>query len=267
MKKFLILLLSLTFALSLSIPALADDAMDLECTYSVTNDGKIVVKASVVNITDSTGIAVFEYAIKYDTAALTLNDAKVNMPDSWKPLVDSEMAEDWSRPVEGGYVWSIMNIVPGNGVKENGQIFIELTFTPKGTASTNIEFIKVGLGNDELVEIEGPNKTLTVSSDSNNSDAPVSSEAVESSTTTESGNAVESSEIVESSVTNESNETNESGNAVESNEIVESDVTSESDNGNNKVLGLDLIWVILIAAVLVIGGTVCVLVFKSKGKK
>lgn len=162
MKKALIFIIALIFALSLSLPAFAEYGANLECTYNYSSDGKVVVKASLVDITDESGIAVIEYKIIYDSSVLTLESVNSNIPNSWLPFVEEEMAEVLSRPIENGYIWSVVNALPGYGVVDDDELYVELVFSFNKDVSSEIEFICTSVCNDNLKDVRGPDKKIKI---------------------------------------------------------------------------------------------------------
>ena len=87
----------------------AENDAELVVTGDFDKDTKILtVHASVNNIKPEYGVIIVEYHINYDKSDLALMEAKVNMPDLWKPHVESQNAEDLSRRVaDGKYSWAI----------------------------------------------------------------------------------------------------------------------------------------------------------------
>ena len=255
MRKILVFILAFAFAISLCTPAFAANGVDLACGYSIKNDNKVTIKIAVVDIKDSTGVAIVDYLIKYDDSVLRLDSGMVNLPKQWEPFTKDEMAENLSQAITGGYRWSVVNCMPGYGIKADNELHITLEFTRLENVETDIEVIYKCVANDEVVEIYGPDKTITV---------PVSS-----------GDST-SGFVSEGSETNNTDDTDASDN--------EDSVGSVSDTNNDKASGSNSsdnssvndaettdVWVIILGifgGIAVIAGIVyLVLLFSKKGNK
>ncbi|MBE6691787.1 MAG: hypothetical protein E7586_00445 [Ruminococcaceae bacterium] len=223
MKKLFVLLLALVFATSLSIPALAENDFDLVCTQSYTDDGKVIVKASVTDIMDETGIVLLEYHIKYDESLLRLDVFDVNIPESWEPFFENEMAEDNSTPIKDGLIWWVLNAEVGYGIKEDDELAIELQFTFLSDEPADIEFNYKSVGNDYLEYMSGPNRSVHV--EPMDSDKPIEDLPSE-----DESSKVESSNV-ESSVESETDSTD-----AESSEAESSSIESDVESGESSVV-------------------------------
>ncbi len=237
MKKLFVFLFALIFATSLSVPVLAEDNdFDLVCTHSVTEDGKILVKASITDITDETGIVLVEYHVLYDQALLRLDNYKASMPESWVPFLDSGKAEDVTTPIKNGLIWWVLNCEPGSGITEDDVLFIELEFSFLTDSPADIEFTFKCAGGDDpalIPPLYGPDRYIHVEP----SEAPETS--VEAPSEVESSE-VESSEAESSEVESGEAESSEAESSeVESSEVESSNVEVVPDEPNEDESGMD----------------------------
>lgn len=166
MKKLtLLLIFSLIIAV---IPFAVTAENDYDVTTKVSGElveGEDIYKLSVslVDIKDETGVAFLEYGIKFDPAVLQLQKADVKVPDIWKEHIDTEMAEDLSRQLndgEFGWVWVMSQV--GYGIKEDGQLALNLEFKVLDSAKTDINVSSLMVTNDNMEEISANSVTLTV---------------------------------------------------------------------------------------------------------
>lgn len=146
MKKLLIVFFVavLIFSSFITVSAAENDA-DLVVTGDFNKDTKILtVHASVNNIKPEYGIIIVEYHINYDKNELALMEANVNMPDLWKPHVESQNAENLSRRVaDGKYSWSIVMAKVKLGIKEDEQLTIDLKFKVKQETDISVRFDRI----------------------------------------------------------------------------------------------------------------------------
>lgn len=163
---FIITILTSAILLSFSSVAAADDYdATIKVDYSYDEESSVMtVTASVCDIKDPKGLALIEYDIKYDGDVLELQSSNVNMPDAWKQFVDSGMAEDLShkRKNEDCFRWSMGIISNGYGVTKDGELMVTLEFKILEKKDTQVEFVCINLGNDDLDEVRGNSAVVTL---------------------------------------------------------------------------------------------------------
>ena len=164
----------------LTVSAAGSANLDISANQISDNGTEhIKVHAEINNITDPTGVVCVDYKIHYDTSVFALESAKINMPEVWKPYADSEMAEILEVNNPGIYKWSIVNAEVGTGIKENGQLFVDLDFVKKDTEKCNTEIIFecISVNNDRLENMACESKTIYIETSLNKD--PVINETTE----------------------------------------------------------------------------------------
>ncbi len=192
MKKLLIyfFVAVLIFSSFTTVSAKEYDAQ-LVVTGDFNKDTKILtVHASINNIKPEYGIIVVQYQINYDTSDLALMEANVNMPDLWKPHVESQNAEDLSHRIsDGKYSWSIVMAKVKLGIKEDEQLTIDLKFKVKKEADISVRFDNIVVATEipfkyngktmyEPTEISVNDATLEFDSRVSNNDVDVNNNDV-----------------------------------------------------------------------------------------
>ncbi len=177
MKKTLILLITILLICASSLSAFADTDTGLNVSYSYTDNGTILVTASVVDIKVEGGLILVGYDISYDETALELLNSSVNIPDAWEQYLNDLEGPDTelSELIEPGeYFWCIMIFKVGCGITEDNQLSVTLEFKPLKNEDTDIEFKCSDLSGEDLDQVlSGESKILNiVGNASNNIDTP-----------------------------------------------------------------------------------------------
>lgn len=145
MKKILCLflvLLLLSFVLSISASAESNVETTLEIAYEYNDGGNIFITAEFVDIKPEEGIIALEYDIKYDHTVVELVKAEPIYPERWLSLIDNGMVEDLSQQTGlGNYHWAFVVFSIKQGVKNDNELGIKLEFKPLKKESTKIELV------------------------------------------------------------------------------------------------------------------------------
>ncbi len=155
----------IAFLLILSVAASAGTA-SLKVS-GVYGGETIIVHAELCDIDSPVGIACIEYNILYDRNLLKLDAYNVNFPDAWREDVDSEMAENLSVAGDGIFKWAMVNAEIEKGVKEDGQLFVDLTFSILDSTVTDFDIVFncVAVTDDMLETIDCDSYTLHIHMD------------------------------------------------------------------------------------------------------
>ena len=178
MKKLISVLLIALIMMLAAIPALASD-YNFHLTVSTDVKGfkagdTFTVKASVVDITDDYGLAVFDYSVVFDPSVIEFVSANVKLPAEWDAVLDSESGgvENLSGIYDddpddglgaGIYRWVICVISENMGLKESNKLSLEITFKVlKDSVPAEINFVPGHSANDKFENMYGNAVTVTV---------------------------------------------------------------------------------------------------------
>ena len=240
MKKSLFVLVTIClFLCSVSTAFAQDDIAKLNLDYTINDSGNIVVSASVVDITESSGILIMFYDITFDQTKLELVGSKVNMPEKWKPFEDSGMSEvifNYNKLSDKYVWWSTYagETNQGYGITKDNEFRIEIELKPLENIETTISFISDSVYSDSDFYLENPlkseSKSISVKAkvdvDNESSETVDNSASQDNSDAENSDNANVSSETDD--VSEASSEDHESDNEVEINsQESESDISDD----------------------------------------
>lgn len=170
MKKLAFLLILSILVATVPFAAFAENnyMVTTKVEGELTKDDNVYkLHVSLNDIKDETGVALAEYVIKFDPEVIQLTNADVKVPDIWKDHIDSEMAENMSRKLnDGEYSWLWVMALEGYGIKEDGQLALDLDFSVLKETETEISVSVVTVLNDELEEISANSVSVKVNTGS-----------------------------------------------------------------------------------------------------
>ncbi len=185
-----ILILSLV-----SVSAEGDTVAGLDLSYTVKDNGNIIIDAAIVDINDPVGLTGVIYYVRFNQRLLAYVGCETPVPAAWESLTASDIAENlfYKDPFsnDNTYVWLETVVFPEYAIKADNQLRIQIELEPIITnIDLQIEFVCDSLYNDSptMEPLQGTSKTLTI----NKSDLkPI----IDSSSKTEESSKAVSSEI------------------------------------------------------------------------
>lgn len=277
MKKIVCCFIVFVLVVTASLLVIAHDhsgnvaEMDVKYQYDEEN-GLLTVTAGLINITDATGITDLEYDVHYDSSCLSLKEYNVNMPKSWEPLVESEMAEDLSRKKSDGlFMWAIMVFDETVAVKSDNELFLTLVFEVKKYKANVINFEYIYMANGPLDLVSGNSSEIKISFENDTPSIDISDSIPSVPEIVDKPNDVSSDFIDENSDTDiitssdNNNDIPTIGIPVQSENISDIESHSELSEGENNSLGL-YIGIAVTAVILVVAAVLVILFARGKGK-
>lgn len=266
-KSICLLVVVFMFVVSLlAVSASGDADATLKVDYSVNeSNGNINMNASFVDIKPENGLISIEYKIEFDKSALELVSVTTEYPDSWKPLLDSEMVEDLSSKNEGFYHWAIIVIAQGEGLKNGDNLKLNLEFKPLKNGNTDVNFKFIDLGTEilkngmteALLRVSGNSVAVSI-----NLDDPKNPEIDDTSITTPDVSYVPGIDV---SGDFEGNESYSGGTLVSLPSINEQE-TSVAEPANDGAGNSWILWCVIGVGVVGIAAVVTVVCKSKKGK-
>lgn len=249
----------LIFSFSASAAGDSSASLSVTETYDSLEVGsKITVKAELCDINSDAGIACIEYNILFDNNVFKLDSYNVNFPTLWRDDIETEMAESLSVAGDGVFKWAIVNAEIGKGVKEDGELFVELVFEILDTSSaeTDIYFNCVAVTDDMLDSVDCDSYVMNLSLEGGSVDVEASDENYSTDYSIPSASTPESQV---SDVVSDANISQNSDAASENTQTV-----SDSEN-NNSILGMSVgLFAVIASAVLVAAIAAVVLIVKKR---
>lgn len=278
MKKIICCFIVFVLVVTASLLVIAHDhsgnvaEMDVKYQFDEEN-GLLTVTAGLINITDATGITDLEYDVHYDSSCLSLKEYNVNMPKSWEPLVESEMAEDLSRKKSDGlFMWAIMVFDETVAVKSDNELFLTLVFEVKKYKANVINFEYIYMANGPLDLVSGNSSEIKISFENDTPSIDISDSIPSVPEIVEKPGDVSSDFIDENSDTDiitssdNNNDIPTIGIPVQSENISDIESHSELSEGENNSLGL-YIGIAVTAVILVVAAVLVILFARGKGKE
>lgn len=155
-----ILILSLV-----SVSAEGDTVAGLDLSYTVKDNGNILINASIVDITDPTGISGLIYYVKFNTRLMEYVASDVPVPSSWESLVAYDAVDALFYNDGNDFCWLEFVSYSGYTIKADNQLRLQIELEPIVTnVDLQIEFACDSLYNDSpsLEPLKGTSKTLTI---------------------------------------------------------------------------------------------------------
>lgn len=278
MKKIICCFIVFVLVVTASLLVIAHDhsgnVAEMDVKYQFDEEsGLLTVTAGLINITDVTGITDLEYDVHYDSSCLSLKEYNVNMPKSWEPLVESEMAEDLSRKKSDGlFMWAIMVFDETVAVKSDNELFLTLVFEVKKYKANVINFEYIYMANGPLDLVSGNSSEIKISFENDTPSIDISDSIPSVPEIVVKPDDVSSDFIDENSDTDiitssdNKNDIPTIGIPVQSENISDIESHSELSEGENNSLGL-YIGIAIAAVILVVAAVLVILFARGKGKE
>lgn len=117
---------------------------------------------SVCDITNPLGISLVEFHVFYDTSALKYVDSKAGEPKAWN-YQDEKYAENWlnNDADKGEFIFAAINPAINQGVKEDGELYLDLTFELLSDIDqSQIDIKNIMFTDDNLVDCKLKDKNI-----------------------------------------------------------------------------------------------------------
>ncbi len=155
-----ILILSLV-----SVSAEGDTVAGLDVSYTVKDNGNILINASIVDITDPSGLSGLIYYVKFNTRLIEYVSSDVPVPSAWESLVSYDAVDALFFNEGNDFCWLEFVSYSGYTIKADNQLRLQIELEPIVTnVDLKIEFVCDSLYNDSpsLEPLNGTSKTLTI---------------------------------------------------------------------------------------------------------
>ncbi len=176
MKKTLSCILAVTVLLVLltivaHAEAFANVKMNpVEGTYK--KGDQFSVRFYVADIKNEYGLALAEFKVHFDKDALKFVSSSAGHPATWS--FENDVAEIWEKMDESSgdtFIFAALNPLNNQGVKTDGEIYLELTFELlKDVKETEFLLTNILFADDFVSESKLDNKTFTVHFDGTKSE-------------------------------------------------------------------------------------------------
>lgn len=226
---------------------------------------QFTIRIYVCDITNNNGIELAEYHIHYNPDVVKYVSSDGGKPSGWD-FSSSDYAELWLRNDEetNTFIFAALNPALGQGVKKDGEIYVDLTFELLSNAEkTDFQVTDILFTDDYLVDCQLPDMVFSVTFNNGSNPADTSADDNPSGNTSDGKTNPATSDSQ-----NESNENagNNSETVNESNGSANSQSGGEEiDQDPNKVLKICLI--VSAAVLLAAAAVVAFLIIKKKKAK